>query len=110
MPTYTFRKEVEVAGTEAVRDAAEAAATIGQRFISEGDKFFVEWVDTCTISEMEELESQGIIVVPSAPYLGDPVRQGLKKPSDGFRDVLRTIKKRHKGGSRIDATRGINTF
>ena len=33
----------------------------------------------------------------SAPGLGDPVRLGLVKPSDGFRDVLRNIDKRTPG-------------
>lgn len=26
-----------------------------------------------------------------APSIGDPIRLGLKKPSDGFRDLLRNI-------------------
>lgn len=32
-----------------------------------------------------------------APGLGDPVRLGLMKPSDGFRDVLRNIHERTPG-------------
>ena len=31
------------------------------------------------------------------PGMGDPVRLGLMKPSDGFRDVLRNIHKRTPG-------------
>jgi hypothetical protein len=71
-----------------------------------------QWTEICTIAEMEEKlgTDSDLDVLPGAPFIGDIVRQGLKKPSDGFRDVLRTIKKRHKGGPRIDATRGINTF
>lgn len=69
-----------------------------------------EWSEVCTIAEMEEKEASGIQIVPGAPFLGDIGRQGLKKPSDGFRDILRHIKKKHKGGRRIDATAGINTF
>lgn len=30
------------------------------------------------------------------PGLGDPVRLGLKKPDDGFRDVLRNVRHHHK--------------
>ena len=69
-----------------------------------------EITEVMSISEMEDKEAKGWIVVPAAPFIGDSVRQGLKKPSDGFRDILRTIKKRHKGGKRLDATKGINTF
>jgi hypothetical protein len=37
------------------------------------------------------------------PSFGDPVRLGLRKPDDGFRDVLRTVQHHHKKDS-------INTF
>lgn len=37
--------------------------------------------------------------IGGAPALGDPVRLGLVKPSDGFRDVLRNIADRTPGGS-----------
>lgn len=30
------------------------------------------------------------------PGFGDPVRLGLKKPDDGFRDVLRNVRHHHK--------------
>ena len=30
------------------------------------------------------------------PGLGDPVRLGLRRPDDGFRDVLRNVKHHHK--------------
>lgn len=71
-----------------------------------------EITEMMTISEMEAFLDvyQDWDVKPAAPYIGDVVRQGLKKPSEGFRDILRTVKKRHKGGSRQDNTRGINTF
>lgn len=42
-------------------------------------------------------------IIETAPALGDPVRLGLKKPDDGFRDVLRKIKAKHKRSN-------INTF
>lgn len=31
-------------------------------------------------------------VITSAPEIGDPVRLGLRKPDQGFRDVLKTMK------------------
>ena len=37
------------------------------------------------------------------PGTGDPMRLGLKKPDDGFRDVLRNVQHHHKKDS-------INTF
>ena len=30
------------------------------------------------------------------PSVGDPMRLGLKKPDDGFRDVLRNVQHHHK--------------
>ena len=46
-------------------------------------------------------------VIHSAPALGDPIRLGLKKPDNGFRDRLKEIKKTHSRGL-TKAT--INTF
>ena len=37
-------------------------------------------------------------VIHSAPALGDPIRLGLKKPDNGFRDRLKEIKKAHSRG------------
>jgi hypothetical protein len=37
------------------------------------------------------------------PGFGDPVRLGIRKPDDGFRDVLRNVRHHHKKDS-------INTF
>lgn len=37
------------------------------------------------------------------PSLGDSVRMGIRKPDDGFRDVLRNVRHHHKKDS-------INTF
>jgi hypothetical protein len=31
-------------------------------------------------------------IITSAPGIGDPVRLGLKKPDQGFRDVLKNMK------------------
>lgn len=33
--------------------------------------------------------------ITGAPGIGDPVRMGMKKPDDSFRDVLREIKGKH---------------
>ncbi|NDG30852.1 hypothetical protein EB118_12365 [bacterium] len=41
------------------------------------------------------------------PSLGDPVRLGMKKPDDSFRDLLKQIKKNTQS-HRIKS--GINTF
>lgn len=30
------------------------------------------------------------------PGIGDPIRQGVRKPDDGFRDVLKTVQGHHK--------------
>lgn len=38
-------------------------------------------------------------IIKGCPSLGDPVRLGLVKPSDGFRDVLRNIADKTPGGS-----------
>lgn len=43
----------------------------------------------------------------SAPSLGDPIRMGLKKPDNGFRDRLKEIKKAHSKGFTRST---INTF
>lgn len=40
------------------------------------------------LEENPHLES----IITSAPTIGDPVRLGLKKPDQGFRDVLKNIK------------------
>lgn len=40
------------------------------------------------LEENPHLES----IITSAPGLGDPVRLGLRKPDQGFRDVLKNIK------------------
>lgn len=44
-------------------------------------------VQTCPLCSGESERAVGAY----APNIGDPVRLGLKKPSDGFRDLLRNI-------------------
>lgn len=38
-----------------------------------------------------ECQGETLRVIRGAPSMGDPVRLGLIRPSDGFRDVLRRI-------------------
>lgn len=49
------------------------------------------------ISEMLEYEkaNPGMTVLCGAPIIGDPGRLGRVKPSEDFRDKMRTIQKRH---------------
>ena len=58
-----------------------------------------------TIAEWREFkkdpDEEQLIV--TAPGIGDPIRLGLEKPSDHFRDRLRDIKSSHRGST-------INTF
>jgi hypothetical protein len=68
--------------------------------------------EVCMIAEMESFlaANPDWDVKPAVFGVGDAVRQGMKKPSEGFRDILRHIKKKHKGGSKSDYTNGVNTF
>jgi hypothetical protein len=58
-----------------------------------------EWSEMMTIAEAEQLEKDNpnIERLPAAPFIGDPWRQGLKKPDQDFRDRLKHIKKTHGG-------------
>lgn len=49
------------------------------------------------ISEMEQMlrDDPNLDVVPAAVPYGDAWRMGVTKPSQGFRDVLRDIKRRN---------------
>jgi hypothetical protein len=38
-------------------------------------------------------------LIVSAPRIVDPTRLGLKKPDAGFRDVLKKVKKAHRGST-----------
>ena len=78
MPTYTFRKR----GTEA------------------------EWTMELTMAQRElYLQTNPDVeqLIVAAPGLVDPIGIGRKKPDDGFRDVLREIKRKHRGSN-------VNTF
>lgn len=61
---------------------------------------------TMRISEKEEwlkANPQYESVILGAPSLGDPLRLGLRKPDQGFREVLQKAKAAHPRGD-------INTF
>lgn len=74
MPTYLFRnKETQETFEKVMR-------------IRDLDDFKKEH------PELEQL-------VNGAPGLSDPVRLGLLKPSDGFRDVLKNIKNNNPGNN-----------
>ncbi len=62
-----------------------------------------EFTDFMTISQLDEfLEANPHLeqLVHGAPLVG---YRGMPKPNDGFRDILREIKKKHVGSN-------INTF
>jgi hypothetical protein len=68
------------------------------------------WEELMTISEMESTleENQDWDVIPGAPLIASVERVGQKKPSEGFRDVLRHIKRKFR--TKSGATDGIETF
>jgi hypothetical protein len=58
------------------------------------------------ISEKEEFLKQNPqyeSVILGAPVIGDPIRLGIKKPDQGFREVLAKAKSAHPKGD-------VNTF
>jgi len=83
MPTYSFRDK-------------ETQETF-DKLMSYSDKLVF-------LEENPHLEP----IITSAPGIGDPVRLGLKKPSDSFRDVLKNIKSHHPGSRHTKNT--INDF
>ena len=82
MPTYLFRN----------KDTEETFEKVMR--ISELDKFK---------NQHPELEQ----LINGIPGLSDPVRLGLVKPSDGFRDVLKKIKNNNPGNN-INVIWGIS--
>lgn len=57
--------------------------------------------DTMKISERETFlqENPHIQAVPTSCAFGDPMRLGIMKPDDGFKDVLRKAKNAHPLGT-----------
>lgn len=54
------------------------------------------------ISELDEFKARNPHmqqIIKTAPALADPTRMGLKKPDAGFRDVLKKVKKAHRGST-----------
>jgi hypothetical protein len=64
-----------------------------------------EWTEKMSSSEMEDLlaKNKHIQWVPKPVPTGDSVRLGFRKPDEGFRDLLRTVKKGSPNSS-------VNTF
>lgn len=52
---------------------------------------------TMSMAEYDEYIKQPNIkrVYSKAPALGDPMRMGITKPPEAFRDILRKMKKKH---------------
>lgn len=80
MPNYSFRNIID--GTEYDLDMT----------MSEREQYLKDNKETV------------IQIIARAPSLGDSVKLGIRKPDQGFRDVLREIKKAHPRGG------GVNTF
>jgi hypothetical protein len=55
------------------------------------------WEEYMSVSAHDTFLEQNphIETVISAVFLGDPVRQGLKKPDPGFREILKEIKRKN---------------
>jgi hypothetical protein len=49
------------------------------------------------ISELDSFkqENPNLEIQLSTPSFGDSVRLGIRKPDDGFKDILRNVKKKH---------------
>jgi hypothetical protein len=78
MPTYNFRH----------RETGEIT-----------EKFFSLSLREEYLKDNPHLES----VLLGAPSIGDPIRLGIRKPDDGFREVLAKAKEAHPLGN-------VNTF
>ena len=65
-----------------------------------------EWIERMGIQEAEDFLTANPHItrlVYGAPAIVDSIRIGRKKPDDGFRDILRNIKKKHRRST-------VNTF
>lgn len=54
---------------------------------------------TMKIAELDDFRSNNShlkIVITGAPALGDPMRLGIMKPDNAFRDVLKNVQHHHK--------------
>lgn len=59
------------------------------------------WTELMSITEMEEFlaNNRNVRLELSAPKIVSGVSAGRNKPSDGFRDILRNMKKKHRGST-----------
>lgn len=54
------------------------------------------------ISELDNFKAQNPHmqqIIKTAPAIADPTRLGVKKPDANFRDVLKKVKKAHRGST-----------
>lgn len=79
MPTYTFKDNITGAIFDKIMPMSER-----EKYLAENPHY------------------EQLIVNPFA--IGDSIRLGVRKPDDGFRDVLREVRKHH------PLADGINTF
>lgn len=57
---------------------------------------------TCRMSEYDEFKINNPHLeryLGEAPSVMDPVRAGIKKPSAGFKELLKNIKSKHRGST-----------
>lgn len=68
-----------------------------------------EFDEIMSISKLDQYKTDNpqLEQLLGTPPIGDPVRLGMKKPDDTFRDILKQIKKNN-DGKRIRST--INTW
>lgn len=78
MPSYTFKNTNNDEITDSIMSMAER-----ETFLHENPHI--------------------IQIIKTAPSIGDSIRLGIRKPDDGFRDVLRNVQHHHKKDN-------INTF
>lgn len=79
MPTYTFRNNE----TQEVYDLVFSSFSKKDKYLEDNPN--VQQIHT------------------SCPSIGDPIRLGIRKPDDAFRDKLKDIKRAHRGST-------VNTF
>jgi hypothetical protein len=61
-----------------------------------------EFIVSMPISELDDYKANNPHLeqlITSAPRIVDPTRLGIKKPDAGFRDVLKKVKKAHRGST-----------
>lgn len=81
--------------------------TYNFRNINTGEEFEVS-MKIADLDAYKEAHPELQQFLTGAPALGDSVRLGLRKPDDGFRDVLKNVKDHHKGSRTIQNK--INTW